>query len=468
MPAPAPTLAITTITSIVPLFDNYHNVYKYRNLPLKNNDGDNSTLQIVQDFDTATPEMYRPPDVWVQPRTELIPPAGEGLLSSYVNQPVELINIFNADGSENVVGIISGNIIWKSTLPSNRKLKIIVNVPDLGDSDELTPNILLIPYNVNTLRYYVYLTDDSSVDKVQFTKEKSKKVTLNASIVDANDAVVQSIYFVDPLSDPTTWSYSEITGGTTLTSDEFPYRHIGILQAADITVNSTERTIIFDGTGTAFPYSRSTSVSVGSNKAMATYANQANWPIFNTPPAIIDGINTSYSISAWEVHDVHHLNNSVIVPNARNYLITDTPGDITCYPIYTKTSTPIGGEIPVNKTIIWSAENTTNKDQSGKFGTMSWTASKPTGIATVYITKAVVNSANVKLTKTGLNTTTLVQGYKGTNTVQNVTVTVPIVNGKITIYGTWYLQYGSANYLHPGYKNWHNGSGSITISKITY
>lgn len=459
-------MSLSTTSSVVPLFNNYHNVYVYRHLSLKKPDGEtDSELQIKQDFENATPELYRDEDdvVWVQPTTKNIPEdlTATAYLSAYYENPVDLDNIYNDNGAENVIGIISGNIRWQAPLPTTYNLQIVANISNIGGQSLSTA--VLIPYNADTNKYYIYLVDDGNVagSKVQFTEDIADTVQIHANIVDATTHVVLQTNFFTTIS--TVSDYTEITGGTTLTSDAFPYRHIGILHAADVTVDAPVRELIFDGTAIGnpapFPYKKSTTALIGSTQTMQEYATQAGWPTF------ITSVNTNvYTITAWRVKDANIAEANYA--QAKNFLITDKVGAIVCYPVYTTTTTT--KTIVVNKTIKWSAKNTTNKDQSGKFGTMSWTASKPTGIATVYITKAVVDSRNVKLTKTGLNTTTLVQGYKGTNTVQNVTVKVPIVNSKITIYGTWYLQYGSANYLHPGYKNWHNGSGSITISKITY
>lgn len=452
-------MSLSTISAVIPLFDNYHNVYTYKHLSLKKPDGDDSELQIKQDFENATPEMYQDDEVWVQPTTKHI----TAYLSAYYENPIDLNNIYNDNGAENIIGIISGNISWQAPLPTTYNLQIVAIISSIGGQSLSTA--VLIPYNANTNKYYIYLVDDDVAgSKVQFTKDIVDTVQIHANIVDATTHGVLQTNFFTTIS--TVSDYTEITGGTTLTSDAFPYRHIGILHAADVTVDgATVRELIFDGTAVGnpapFPYRKSTTALIGSTQTMQKYATQAGWPTFIT--SVNDNVHT---ITAWRVKDANIAEANYA--QAKNFLITDNVGAIVCYPVYTTTTTTTTKTIVVNKTITWSAENTTNKDRSGKFGTMSWTASKPTGIATVYITKAVVNSANVKLTKTGLNTTTLVQGYKGTNTVQNVTVTVPIVNGKITIYGTWYLQYGSANYLHPGYKNWHNGSGSITISKITY
>ena len=457
-------MSLSTTSSVVPLFNNYQNVYVYRHLSLKKPDGEtDSELQIKQDFENATPELYQDDVVWVQPTTKNIPEdlTATAYLSAYYENPIDLDNIYNDNGAENVIGIISGDIVWQAPLPTTYNLQIVANISSIGGQSLSTA--VLIPYNANTNKYYIYLVDDDNVagSKVQFTEDIADTVQIQANIVDATTHTVLQTNFLTTIS--TVSDYTEITGGTTLTSDAFPYRHIGILHAADVTVDAPVRELIFDGTAVGnpapFPYKKSTTALIGSTQTMQEYATQAGWPTF------ITSVNANvYTITAWRVKDANITEANYA--QAKNFLITDNVGAIVCYPVYTTTTTT--KTIPVNKTITWSAKNTTNKDQSGKFGTMSWTASKPTGIATVYITKAVVNSSNVKLTKTGLNTTTLVQGYKGTNTVQNVTVNVPIVNGKITIYGTWYLQYGSANYLHPGYANWHDGSGSIIISKITY
>ena len=462
-----PLLATTSAT--IPLFNNYHNVYVYRHLSLKKLDGESdSELQIKQDFENATPDLYRADDVWVQPTTKNIPEdlTATAYLSAYYENPIDLDNIYNDNGAENVIGIISGNIVWRAALPTTYNLQIAASIDSIGGQSLSTA--VLIPYNANTNNYYIYLVDDVNVagSKVQFTEDIADTVQIQANIVDTTAHSVLQTNFVTTIS--TVSDYTEITGGTTLTSDAFPYRHIGILHAADVMVDVPVRELIFDGTAVGnpapFPYRKSTTALIGSTQTMQKYATQAGWPTF------ITSVDTNvYTITAWRVKDANIVEANYA--QAKNFLITDNVGAIVCYPVYTTTTTTTPTTtktIVVNKTITWSAKNTTNKNQSGKFDTMSWTASKSTGIATVYITKAVVDSRNQKLTKTGLNTTTLVQGYKGTNTVQNVTVTVPIVNSKITIYGTWYLQYGSANYLHPGYDNWHNGSGSITISKITY
>ena len=462
-------MSLSTTSATVPLFNNYHNVYVYRHLSLKKLDGESdSELQIEQKFDAATPEMYKDDEVWVQPTTKNIPEdlTATAYLSAYYENPIDLDNIYNDNGAENVIGIISGNISWQAPLPTTYNLQIVANISSIGRQSLSTA--VLISYNANTNKYYIYLEDNNVAEsKVQFTKDIADTLQIQANIVDATTHDVLQTNFFTTIS--TVSDYTEITGGTTLTStDAFPYRHIGILHAADVTVDVlSSRELIFDGTVVGnpapFPYRKSTTALIGSTQTMQEYATQAGWPTF------ITSVDTNvYTITACRVKDANIAEANYA--QAKNFLITDNVGTILCHPVYTTTTTTTTTTktIVVNKTITWSAANTTNKDQSGKFGTMSWTASKPTGIATVYITKAVVDSSNVKLTKTGLNTTTLVQGYKGTNTVQNVTVTVPIVNGKITIYGTWYLQYGSANYLHPKYNNWHNGSGSITISKITY
>lgn len=458
-------MSLSTTSATIPLFNNYSNVYVYRHLSLKKLGGESdSELQIEQDFGSATPEMYQDDAVWVQPTTKHIPEDSTttAYLSAYYENPIDLDNIYNDNGAENVIGIISGNISWQAPLPTTYNLQIVANISSIGGQPLSTT--VLIPYNANTNKYYIYLEDDNAAgSKVQFTEDIADTVQIQANIVDATTHSVLQTNFFTTIS--TVSDYTEITGGTTLTSVALPYRHIGILHAADVTVDVPGRELIFDGTVVGnpapFPYRKSTTALIGSTQTMQEYATQAGWPTF------ITSVDTNvYTITAWRVKDANIAEANYA--QAKNFLITDNVGAIVCYPVYTTTTTTTTKTIVVNKTITWSAANTTNKDQSGKFGTMSWTASKPTGIATVYITKAVVDSRNEKLTKTGLNTTTLVQGYKGTNTVQNVTVTVPIVNGKITIYGTWYLQYGSANYLHPGYDNWHNGSGSITISKITY
>lgn len=438
-------MSFTISAGLTPQFVNYKNVYKYKNLPLKKIDGSDSDVVVDQKFNSATPAVFSDTANWSPPITHEI----SGALKDHTL--VNFDNIFNADGSGNIVGVISGNVTWNTTLPSN--LGLVINLTATISGSSVTSQIS-IPNN--TPNYYFYINDADGIIE-NFTSVAAAATKISAIITGA----ASTNYFTTESS--SNWKYEAIEIGTAVveTPIDIPYRHIGILHAKDFAVNSNTRRIVFDGTGStvqAFKHVKTTSAELGTSKTLHAYSIDAGWPTYSSTVG-----NNTYAISAWSVKDGSLA--AVDKTIAQNFTIVDRVGDIVCTPKYS--TTPTIKTIYPNVTWHWSAANTTNKDQFGTFGGQTWDTPSTSKVAK-FVVDAFVDSRNEKLTHTGANTYWIVSGYKGSYSISNAEFTVPIINNKVTITGIWYLEYGSWNYLHPKEDNWHNGSGWLKIKSITY
>lgn len=434
----------TQLTSITPLFLNFSNMYNYTRLPKTDDDDEPSQIEVTQDFASASPAVYKPLENWFTP-TESV----SGVLTDLA--VVNLDNIFNTSDADNVIGIISGNITWDAKFDSSLMLQLTTTIPNFNFSTTLN----IVP---GSATYYIYVLD-TNVNKSTFSYAVADYVNIEATIVDATGTAVTTNFSVASTYD--NWEYTELTHET---------RHVGTLHAYDFAVGTNSRTLIFDGTvippAATFNQVKSAVVELDDVKTIRSYLDLVSWPVLNTT-VTGDTINTTYEITSWQIVDGRNTTDATY-NNNHYYTISHNVGDITCTPNYKTTTTTTTTTIYPNVKWTWSHANTANANQSGTFGGAYYSVGSSSATTAKVVVDAYVSSANDKSTKTGINSTWLTSVYKGARSVSNQTINVPIVNGQIYVYGIWYLQKGSANYLHPGYNNWHNGSGWLLIKSITY
>lgn len=445
-------MSISNITSTTPLFNNFNNIYNYRRLPLFDGDGDDSTAQVTQVFVDAVPAVYSDTANWLAPVTTSVPDDLPGKLSEMTT--VNIDNFFNTAGTENIIGVISGNIIWGTEFDVGANLRLTITVPGLSALSAQ----LIIPSN--TPHYFLYLIDNASI-KTEFNMGIADAVTVHADIVNDSNVIIATNYIVQSTTE--NHKYTVITS-----PNASPQRHIGILHATDFIVSATSRTIVFDGTVnppmSVFDIRKTAEVQISDNRTIRGFMTLAGWTTISATFTNASVTNT-YEITSFEIVDG---NSAPYTLNVNHYYkVSNSLGLITCKPNYKISNTPTITTIYPNLKWSWAKNNTTKSDQSGVFDEVYYDANKPSGMATIVVDVSV-NSANERDTKTGICNSWLINCLKGSKSEANVSVNVPIVNGKIHIFGIWYLQAGTKNYLHPKYNNWHNGGGSVTIKSVTF